>query len=225
MSNDTGDLVKLGGGELNFTGTTVNLAGSISPLYAGQMFVKSGTVFLNRAPGIQTTTTTTYVVGDDVSGTATLRLGGSNEMNPASNVTLGSNGTLDLNGKSQIVNSLTMEVGSLGGSQVTLGADPAATLTLQGNDVKVNALGGNNTGAAITGGTLALNTFTNASGVTRTFTVADAATGVDLLISSTITDGTAHVTAVPVEQPDEDRLWRHAVRRLVAEHVHGHDNG
>src|SRR5204862_5936515 len=121
--------------------------------------IKSGTVFLNRAPGIQSSSTATYVVGDDASGnTATLRLGGSNEMASNANVTLASNGTFDLNNKDQVINTLGMEVGALGGSSVTLGT---GTLTLSGatnTGVTVNAIGGPNaTGASITGGTLALN--------------------------------------------------------------------
>src|SRR5207237_5967229 len=75
-----GDLVKMGAGQLEFSGTEVSTTGgNITPTYGGALRVKSGTLLLNRSAGIASTTSNTVVVGDDVSGnTATLRLGASN---------------------------------------------------------------------------------------------------------------------------------------------------
>ena len=84
---------------------------------------------------------------------ATLKFGASNQLPTTANITMASNGAIDMKGtggRDQTVNNLTMEVGSLGGATVNLGT---GTLTLNGTGtIAVQALGGNNaTGASITG--------------------------------------------------------------------------
>src|SRR5262249_17312100 len=101
---------------------------------------------------------------------------------------IASNGTLDLNGNNNVLASLILEVGPLGGSTVNLGG---GTLALQGN-VTVHSLGaGNPSGATINGGTLGLNAF-NATAAPRTYTVNNGAAGSDLVISSAVVDGSVN---------------------------------
>src|SRR5581483_7564308 len=189
------DLVKLGGGQLELSGS---LANSISQAPR----VKQGTLLLNKAPGVTAINTAgTISVGDGLAGnTAVLRLARSNQFGPISNIPsiqVASNGTFDMTGRDQLVANLTIEVGAVGAGQVIVGA--GGTLTVAGN-VTVQALGGGvaAAGAVISGGTLALNTF-NATATTRTFTVNDAAAGTDLTVSSAIVDGSGVASSALVK--------------------------
>lgn len=177
------DFIKLGGGTLQFSGALANTA-------TGTLRIKQGEVFMNKNAGVNAwaSSNATFLVGDDVSGTATLRLGANNQMLPVTpnSLLVASNGTVNFNNRDQALTNLALTVGPLGGSQVQLGS---GTLTLGGN-VTVQALGGGNpSGAAISGGTLALASYLTSAAVTRNFTVHDGASGADLTISAAIVNG------------------------------------
>ncbi len=191
------DIVKMGGGQLELSGT---LANSVSQ---GPR-IKQGTLLLNKLPGVAAVSinTATISVGDDVPGnSATLRFGAGYQFGAANltNVlTVASNGTVDLAGTHQAFGSMNLVVGPAGGAAVTVGAGGSLTVASTAvppfGSVTVHALGGGNpTGATVSGGTLVLDTF-NSSGTAqqRTYTVNDAAAGVDFTISSAITDGTGY---------------------------------
>ena len=183
------DLIKLGKGILELSGSQANTITNAPR-------IKEGTLFLNKAPGVTAyviSNGNTVYVGDDTPGTtATLRLGADNQMltQGTINFLVAGNGTLDLNGHDQIINNLTLEVTPVGGAAVNIGG---GTFTVAG-DITVQSLGGgNSTGAVISGGTLALDTFNdNNTAYQRIWRVNDGATGLDLTVSSAIVDGTGY---------------------------------
>ncbi|HND56463.1 MAG TPA: autotransporter-associated beta strand repeat-containing protein, partial [Pirellulaceae bacterium] len=177
------ELMKVGGGTLEIGGTQAN-AIATAPR------VQRGTLLLNKSPGVAAFNSSgaTVVVGDDLAGAATLRFGAANQLPAATNLLVASNGTVDLNGQSQIVSGLILTSGTLGGAQVSIGA--GGTLTNTGGLALQSASGASLGGSStISGGTLALTTFTAATNATRTWQVNDVAVGVDLLVTSAIVDG------------------------------------
>ena len=184
---------KFGGGQLELSGTLANTITSTTR-------VQQGTLLLNKAPGVPATGNMTIFIGDDVSGSATLRLGADNQISSGSTVWVNSNGTFDLNGESQwLTGALNLEIGPLGGGDVIIGS--GGTLCVN-SDTRVWSFGGGNTqgGATISGGTLTLEIFDYSGGAAqRTWTVNDGAAptlanpnGVDLTVSSAIADGTGY---------------------------------
>ena len=197
------ELIKFGAGTLELSGANSNTHNATR--------VKEGTLFLNKEPGLNaisnSNSNTTLYVGDDdeVGAPAILRLGGSDQIPDNVNVTVGSTGILDFNGYSDAINQLVLVIGPNGASQVTLGATGVLILANQTTSgtipqsVIVHSIGNNGgaghpSGAQITGGTIALNLTSIPTAVNRIFLVNDGAAGVDLTITSAITDGTGLVS-------------------------------
>src|SRR5439155_5921413 len=89
------DLIKLGGGQLE-------LSGSLANTISNAPRIKQGTLFLNKPAGVPAISinAATVTVGDDVAGdSATLRFGSKNEFGPSTNINhiqVASNATFDL---------------------------------------------------------------------------------------------------------------------------------
>jgi autotransporter-associated beta strand protein len=94
ITGGSGDLIKTGGG-------TLELSGALANTMTGVPRVKQGTLFFNKAAGVNAVNTgsSTFVIGDDVSGnSATLRLGASNQFPTSDGLQIATNGTVDFNG-------------------------------------------------------------------------------------------------------------------------------
>ncbi|WED66910.1 autotransporter-associated beta strand repeat-containing protein [Synoicihabitans lomoniglobus] len=151
-------------GTMNLDGSgTTTLSGSGSNSIATTNF-NSGTLVLNKTPGINALSGT-VVVGNDIDA-ATLQLAQSNQIADGTTINLSSTGSFDLDGNDERIGDLI-----LNGSAVDSGA---GTLTL--DTITSNASAASSTVA----GNLALNSYDS------TVTVADGAAAEDLAISANI---------------------------------------
>ena len=137
------DIIKLAGGTLELGGITPSALNSAPR-------IKQGTLFLNKPAGVAAISiaTSTITVGDDVSGnTATLRLGADNQIaNTSNNVTIASNGTLDLNGNDQVLTNVNLIVGPLGGATLNIGSGGTLATVGTTSSFVVHALGSSSAG-------------------------------------------------------------------------------
>ena len=172
------ELIKRGGGLLEFAGVLANNIGTSRVL--------DGTLLLNKEPGVLGINT--VVVGSDQVGApiGTLRLAGGDQIGDGQTVQVNGRGVLDLNGNADLIGALNLVVGPNGGGSVTLGG--SGILTVNGTTQVFTQGTGNTTGATISGGTFALQQF-GVTGGARTLNVNDGVTGDDLTITSTIVDG------------------------------------
>jgi fibronectin-binding autotransporter adhesin len=153
----SGSLAKEGAGTLRLSGAAANT-------YTGLTTVSDGTLLLGKAFDILA------VAGDlTVSSAGTVRLEADQQIADTAAVAI-SGGTLDLNGRDETINSLTMTTGS-----VTTGA---GTLTVS-NAVTTNASA---TTAAVTGNL-------NLGAATVTFNIAEGAADPDMEINGAISNG------------------------------------
>lgn len=139
----TTELVKLGTGQLEISGIGANTTNT------GAVRVQRGTLFLNNAAGLATWNSSTWTIGDDLAGTATLKLGDNDQIPATANVQIASNGLMELGGHNDTLASFVLEIGPLGGSVVNLGA---GNLAVNGSVTVQSLGGGNSTGASINGG-------------------------------------------------------------------------
>lgn len=159
----TGSVVKGGSGTVTYSGGTGNT-------YSGTTTVNAGTLVLAKTSG--DASQGSWIVGDGT-GTDTLRLGASQQIQDSSsvNVTVNSSGVFDLNGFNETLSQIT-----LAGGAVTTGSGTLTIGNLGGAGITSNASA---TGASISGN-LALAPFST------TITVADGAAASDLTISAAI---------------------------------------
>ncbi|MFA6119566.1 MAG: autotransporter-associated beta strand repeat-containing protein [Parachlamydiales bacterium] len=185
-SSSTGAIVMLGGTANTFSGLTT---------------INSGSLNLSKTAGINA------IAGDILINGGTLQLINANQIANTSNVTI-SSGTFDMNAKTETINSLTFNSGTLtqGGATLSLNAQTGALTmrnTIISGDVTLTSatsLGDdiifdntNNGTASISGN---LNLFTGAGSITRTFNIADGSADVDMDVSGVISQssGSASVT-------------------------------
>ncbi|HEX3658961.1 MAG TPA: autotransporter-associated beta strand repeat-containing protein [Pirellulales bacterium] len=200
-------LEKMGTGTLIFGGVLANS-------YSGATFDNAGTLQLAKntesgsdSGGITAINSTLYV-GDDVggAGAGVVQLLANNQIIDSTTIVINSSGLMDLNGYSDVINTLQLVEGPVSSAQVTTGA---GTLTLDGgnltsaanaNVVTLQVLGaGNSTGATISGN-LALDPYNYAStNPTREFLVSHGAAAVDLNISAAISNGTGLVNTTVIK--------------------------
>ncbi|HEY5314876.1 MAG TPA: autotransporter-associated beta strand repeat-containing protein, partial [Pirellulales bacterium] len=162
---------------------TVQFAGSAANTYTGTTIVNSGTLELNKTPGVNALTGP-LTIGDGGYGSGgqnsdVVRLLASNQLNAAVNVTINSTGLLDLNGFSDTVGNLAGSVGlTINGGNITTGA---GTLTLVG-DLTETTTNANNIQSP---GTISGNL--NLGSAARTFTINHfSGLPYDLIISANI---------------------------------------
>jgi autotransporter-associated beta strand protein len=158
----TGSIVKTNSGGLSFLGGGANS-------YTGTTTVNQGTLRLNKNV---VAIVGPLVIGDGTGGANNdvVRSFANSQISSSSAVTINSSGQLDLNGFTGAAGSLTMTGGS-----VTTGA---GSLALNGN-VTINS---SSSQASISGSLLL-------QGAARTFTIADGAASIDLLIFAVIANG------------------------------------
>jgi fibronectin-binding autotransporter adhesin len=179
--NLSASTIATGSAGVNLTGTgTVTFNGGSANTYTGLTDVQSGTLVLGKSAGVNA------VAGDltigNGSGPATVTLGANNQISDTSLVTMGSQGTLNLAGRSETLRELDGVAGSsvqFGGGSLTVSgigtSNFAGSLSGGGNLVKtgsgVLSLSGNNGGfnantqiqagtIAVTGGVQTLGTGT-----------------------------------------------------------------
>lgn len=176
QSGDTGGVIKTGSGTVTFYGDR--------SYYTGTTDVRDGTLILDTLDDIYMPDVTILgdlVIGDGTgaANSAVVRFGDlastNNKIVNTSNVTINADGLLDLNGRADRINSLTMT-----GGAVALGT--TGTLTLYGN-VTTNASAQT---ATISGNQFALS---DSPSTIRTFTVADGAAASDLTIGAQVAFG------------------------------------
>ena len=114
-------VIKTGSGDLVLGGTTANT-------FSGGFTINDGKVIAAKTAGFDATGAAAVNIGDGLgtAASATLQLNASNQINNASNVTISTDGKLDLQANSDTIGALTMS----GGSVTATGA---GTLTLGGN--------------------------------------------------------------------------------------------
>jgi fibronectin-binding autotransporter adhesin len=164
-SGDTGGFTKNGTGTVTFYGNVNN--------YTGITTVNEGTLVLDTSNSFANQTIRGDLVIGDGTGSATVVYGSglaNDKIADTSQVTINSDGTLNLNNKDDTIGSFILT-----GGLVTTGT---GVLTLNGN-VTTNA----SASTATFDGVLALGN------ATRTFTVANGAAASDLTINSTINNG------------------------------------
>lgn len=160
-----------GSGSLTKDGTgTATISGSSGNTYSGTTTVNAGTLVLSKSSG--NASQGSWIIGDGT-GTDTLRLGASQQIQDSSSidVTINSSGVFDLNGFNETLSQITL----VGGS-VTTGTGTLTIGNLGGYGIASNASA---TGATISGN-LALAPFST------TINVADGSAANDLTISAAI---------------------------------------
>lgn len=159
----TGSVIKNGTGTATYSGSAGNT-------YSGTTTINSGTMVLSKTSG--NASQGSWIVGDGT-GTDTLRLGASQQIQDSSsvNVTVNNSGVFDLNGFNETLAQITL----VGGS-VTTGSGTLTIGNLGGYGIASNA---SSTGASISGN-LDLAPFST------TINVADGTAANDLTISATI---------------------------------------
>jgi len=167
---DTGAFIKNGTGTVTFYGDR--------NFYTGTTTVNDGTLVLDTSNSYNDETIRGNLVIGDSSGavdSATVRYGtglANNKIADTSQVTINSDGVLDLNSKDDTIGSFI-----LSGGHITTGT---GVLTLNGN-ITTTANAADRT--AVIDGVLSLGS------TTRTFTVADDAPASDLTVNATINNG------------------------------------
>lgn len=157
------------------SGGTLGLGGTTANNYSGTTTVDGGTLTLNKTVGV-IAVPGPLVIGNDT-GSATVKLTAADQTTSATSVTIGNDGTLNLNGNNDAIGALT-----LSGATVTTGT---GILTL-GGDVTVTQPTGS--GASLISGNLDLG------GTAGMFTVSGGTTGTELSVPAVISDSTAGVT-------------------------------
>ena len=168
VSGGSSILTKIGGGTLEFSGTTNNTF--------GQVDVNAGTLLLGKTGG-GFALNSTLVIGDHSGTSATVRFVGNDEVVPAAGIQVNEGATLDVNATSQHVASLTLQ-----GGTVSL---PAGSI-LYVNSSITNHVAVDHSASMIQG----LGTLDLAGTVSFPIAVAhDNTLNADLTISSTIQNG------------------------------------
>lgn len=174
--SSTNRLIKVGAGTLQFTGTEANL-------FRGETRVLQGTLELGKTPGLNAIGGN-LVIGDEIqaSGTKMVRLLADNQIPmldlfevSLNLVTVSSTGVLDLNGKSDTVGNIVMNVGVTDSADIVLGG---GTLILGGQSLTVNTMQGSSSAApaaTVSGGTFAIGSFFSGAsgGVQKSIVVND----------------------------------------------------
>lgn len=184
----TAGVIKLGGGTLEFNGSTSNT-------YAGSTVINGGTLLLNKSGGnITAISTGAITIGDNFGGDNADQLNygtgnSTNQINGANIVILPS-GQFNLNDAADTIGSLTASFGPTTGD-VNIGL---GNLSLGGNLIAIVAAGVNGAapGLSLTG-TLDLD------GAARTFVINDTPIPVELDISASLTGvAAANLTLIGV---------------------------
>ena len=117
----TNSVTKTGAGTLTLGGTTANT-------FLGALHLNDGTVIATKTAGVDATGAGHVFIGDGIGATAsaTLQLNASHQIKNTSNLTIATEGKLDLQTHSDTIGALTLS----GGSVTATGA---GTLTLGGN--------------------------------------------------------------------------------------------
>lgn len=166
-------LIKTGAGSLTLGGTAANT-------FSGGFTMNDGTVIAAKTAGVDATGSAAVNIGDDLgaAGSAELRLNASNQINNSSDVTIATDGRLNLQANSDSIAALTMGGGSVTGT---------GTLTV-GSTVTFNGVG---SATASISSSLGLGTTgTRIIQVGNNGVVGDT----DLLISGAILGDTASLT-------------------------------
>jgi fibronectin-binding autotransporter adhesin len=175
--------VKVGGG-------TVALGGVLSNTFGGSTVVEQGTLLLDKSPGLYalgSSGSQIYVSNDQASASpGQLVLGANNQLFSTVTVSVDATGTLNFNNFSNVINSLFVTIGPNGSGSVSTGSGILTATAI----VTVQAIGTGNPSPATISGNLALAAFGTSTAANRSFTVNDGATGDDLVISASISDGT-----------------------------------
>lgn len=187
ISNNV-EMIKVGSG-------TLELSGIFANTFDASTRILEGTLLLNKEPGVNAVINFVQV-GSDKAGapSATLKLGGSDQMRDDRGVRVHSSGLFDLNGNSEVIGAnFELVIGPNGAGEVHIGAGGMLTTNVNATVWTIGT--GNAQGAKITDGTLALQVFGNSAATTRTWTVSDGASGTDLTVTSAIVDGSGLVSA------------------------------
>jgi autotransporter-associated beta strand protein len=178
------DVVKRGGGQLEYAGVLANT-------YDAATWILEGTLLLNKEPGINAVINRVDV-GTNAAGAppATLRLGASDQMRDDRGVRIHASGLFDVNGQAEVLGgNFELVVGRTNAADLSIGA--GGLLTPNVNTTVYTIGTGNPAGATISGGTFGLQVFgVIAAAGARTIQVNDGATGDDLTVTSAIVDGT-----------------------------------
>ncbi|QDU29791.1 Hemolysin, chromosomal [Anatilimnocola aggregata] len=173
------NITKTGEGALRFSGATANL-------YSGTTSIMDGRLELNKTAGVNAISGILQI-GDNegINDSAEVRFVVSDQLGSVTNINLGVEGLLNLNGQSEIVGTATaLTVGPTFSSDITTGA---GLLQLIG-DVSVTPRPGIITSVASTiTGSLQLTNVAGAA-LQRTYTVNDAPGEVELVISAVVSE-------------------------------------
>ncbi|MBP7933465.1 MAG: cadherin-like beta sandwich domain-containing protein [Phycisphaerae bacterium] len=156
--------------------TSITIAGNGLTLGTGGIWLEAPTVTIANSTvtcATMSVTADNLVLGDGsgAADSAILRLAGADQISGLPNVSVASDGKLDLNGQSESIGTLTMDGGTV--------ASGAGTLTLGGN---VTVAGTTNATATVSGNL-------NLGGATRTFTIANGGADVDCQIGAVTSNG------------------------------------
>jgi autotransporter-associated beta strand protein len=179
-------LVKVGGGTLALTGSTSNT-------YSGGTSILAGVVTLNQSVGVTLPGNVTIGSGIGPTGSATLRELQSADLASTANVTVNSDGVLDLNGHMDHINQLTIGGGSvtMGSGALTLGGSLSMTGgTISGATNSILRLGADVAATSAASGEAAINAPIMLDGP-RTFTVSSGPQSPELTINGVVSDGSA----------------------------------
>lgn len=126
QATNNNSVTKTGGGQLT-------LSGSANNTFAGGLTVNEGVVLAGKTAGVTATGNGEVFIGDSTGGanTAVLRLGAANQVADTSDLTIRTDGQLDLQANNETVRAVTMNGGSVVGT---------GTLTL-GNNLTFNGVG------------------------------------------------------------------------------------
>ncbi len=135
-------IIKTGSGDLQLSGTSANT-------FSGNLIINDGKVIAAKTAGLDATGAGNINIGDSIGATnsAVLQLNASNQINNNSNVTIATDGKLDIQTNSDTISALTMGGGSVTGSgtlalggNLTFNGVGSATATITAN-IDLNTAG------------------------------------------------------------------------------------
>src|SRR5262249_54440614 len=121
--NNNIEVIKRGGGTLEFAGVTSNG-------YNANTRILAGTLLLNKEPGVPAMTGGTIFVGDDQGGANAdvLLLGGSDQIPDGVTIQVNSSGLFNLNNNADVTNQINLVIGSSSAGNIVLGTTGILTL-------------------------------------------------------------------------------------------------
>lgn len=177
-----------GSNKLTVTGNgTLIYSDAIANTLSGITIINSGTLQLNKTAGVNALASDVQI-----NGTGTLQLLNANQIINTANVTL-SGGTFNLNGNSEVINTLFFNNGTLlqGGAVLSL-ASSSTALSMRNTSITGDLLltgGGDIVFDNVANGTASISGNIDLGGTFTKFNIADGTAAVDMQISGVISNG------------------------------------